>query len=177
MLAERREGLSTATIYSWMCSQELLKWFPLNRLEKEAAGSAPDTFQNRKTPKKQLNSSLRMSLINNRDAIWSGVIIEELKPITGVGGSEMNWEIWIDLCVRQSLSYVWLFATPWTIAHQALLSREFSRQEYWSGLPFPTPGDLPNPGIKPAYLASPTLAGRFFITVTWSRLHYYVQNR
>ena len=152
MLAERREGLSTATIYSWMCSQELLKWFPLNRLEKEAAGSAPDTSQNRKTPKKQLNSSLRMSLINNRDAVWSGVIIEELKPITGVGGSEMNWEIWIDLCVRQSLSYVWLFATPWTIAHQALLSREFSRQEYWSGLPFPTPGDLPNPGIEPAYL-------------------------
>ena len=42
---------------------------------------------------------------------------------------------------------------------------EFSRQEYWSGLPFPTPGYLPNPGIEPAYLASPTLAGGFFTTV------------
>ena len=45
---------------------------------------------------------------------------------------------------------VQLFATPWTVAHQAPLSMGFSRQEYWSGLPFPPPGDLPNPGIKPA---------------------------
>ena len=43
---------------------------------------------------------------------------------------------------------------------------EFSRQEYWNGLPFPTPGDLPNPGIEPADLASPTLAGRYFTTYT-----------
>ena len=47
------------------------------------------------------------------------------------------------------LSRVWLFATPWTIAHQAPLSMGFSRQEYWSGLPFPSPGDLPDPGIEP----------------------------
>ena len=47
------------------------------------------------------------------------------------------------------LSCVQLFATPWTVAHQASLSMGFSRQEYWSGLPFPSPGDLPNPGIKP----------------------------
>ena len=49
----------------------------------------------------------------------------------------------------KSLSCVRLFATPWTVAHQAPLSMGFSRQEYWSGLPFPSPGDLPNPGIKP----------------------------
>ena len=49
----------------------------------------------------------------------------------------------------KSLSHVRLFATPWTVAHQAPLSMGFSRQEYWSGLPFPSPGDLPNPGIKP----------------------------
>ena len=49
----------------------------------------------------------------------------------------------------KSLSRVQLFATPWTVAHQALPSMGFSRQEYWSGLPFPSPGDLPNPGIKP----------------------------
>ena len=49
----------------------------------------------------------------------------------------------------KSLSCVGLFATPWTIAHQAPVSMEFSRQEYWSGLPFPSPGDLPDPGIEP----------------------------
>ena len=49
----------------------------------------------------------------------------------------------------KSLSRVRLFATLWTIAYQAPPSMEFSRQEYWSGLPFPSPGDLPNPGIKP----------------------------
>ena len=51
------------------------------------------------------------------------------------------------------------FATPWTVAHQAPLSMKFPRQEYWSGLPFPTPGDLPGPGIESA---SSALAGRFF---------------
>ena len=53
------------------------------------------------------------------------------------------------------------FETSCTVAHQAPLSVRFPRQEYWSGLPFPPPGDLPNPGIEPALLA---LAGRFFIT-------------
>ena len=52
----------------------------------------------------------------------------------------------------KSLSRVQLFVTPWTIAHQAALSMGFSRQEYWSGLPFPSPGDLPNPGIEPGSL-------------------------
>ena len=49
----------------------------------------------------------------------------------------------------KSLSYVQLFVTPWTIAYQDPLSVGFPRQEYWSALPFPPPGDLPNPGIKP----------------------------
>ena len=57
-----------------------------------------------------------------------------------------------------------LFANPWTIAFQTPLSMEFSRQEYWSGLPIPSPGDLPDPGIKPT---SPALAGRFF--TIWAR--------
>ena len=61
--------------------------------------------------------------------------------------------------VAQSLSCVQLFATLWTVAHQAPLSREFPRQENWSGSPFPPPGDLPDPSIKPA---SPALAGGFF---------------
>ena len=54
------------------------------------------------------------------------------------------------------LSHGQLFATPWTIVHQAPLSMGFSRQEYWSGLPFPSPGNLPDPGIKPR---SPALQG------------------
>ena len=49
----------------------------------------------------------------------------------------------------ESLSRVWLSTTPWTVAYQAPPSMGFSRQEYWSGLPFPSPGDLPNPGIEP----------------------------
>ena len=49
----------------------------------------------------------------------------------------------------KSLSLVRLFATPWTVTYQAPPSMGFSRQEYWSGLPFPSPGDLPNPGIEP----------------------------
>ena len=53
------------------------------------------------------------------------------------------------VCVCYLLSHVWLFVTPWTITRQDPLSMGFSRQEYWSRLPFPSPGDLPDPGIKP----------------------------
>ena len=53
----------------------------------------------------------------------------------------------------QLLSLVQLFVTLWTVAHQASLPMEFSRQEYWSGLPFPSPGDFPEPGIEPGSLA------------------------
>ena len=52
----------------------------------------------------------------------------------------------------------------WTVVCQAPLSMEFSRQEYWNGLPYPPPGDLPDPGIEPAALVSPTLASRLFTT-------------
>ena len=63
-----------------------------------------------------------------------------------------------------AFSRVQLFAIPWTAAHQAPLSMEFSRQEYWNRLPFPTPGDFPDLGIKPESLASLALAGSFFTT-------------
>ena len=67
------------------------------------------------------------------------------------------------VCVcAQSLSQVWHCVTLWTVAHLAPLSMVFSRQEYWSRFPFSPPGDLPNPGIKPA---SPALASRFFTTM------------
>ena len=61
------------------------------------------------------------------------------------------------VCVCESLSCVRHFATPWTVAFQVPLSMEFSRQEYWSGLPFPSPGDLLGPGIKPRSPVSPAL--------------------
>ena len=60
--------------------------------------------------------------------------------------------------------------TPWTVAHQAPLSMGFSRQEYWSALPFHPPGNLPDPEMKPASLVSPALAGRFFTTVPPGKL-------
>ena len=61
--------------------------------------------------------------------------------------------------VSKSLSRVRLFVTPWTVANEALPCMEFSRQEYWSGLPFPSPGDLSHPGIEPR---SPTLQADAF---------------
>ena len=67
-------------------------------------------------------------------------------------GSELG-RLWVRVCVRMWLSHVPLFATPWTVAHQVPLSMEFSRQEYWSGLPFSSPEDLHNSGIKPRSLA------------------------
>ena len=74
------------------------------------------------------------------------------------------------LCLRhecmhaQLICPVQLFRPPQTVDQQVPLSVGFPRQEYWSGLPFPSPGDLPNPGIKPACPELPTLAGRFFTT-------------
>ena len=70
--------------------------------------------------------------------------------------------------VLSYFSHVWLFVTPWTVVLQAPLSMGFSRQEYWSGLLFPSSGDLLNPGIELVCLMSPALAGRFFTTsATW----------
>ena len=66
-------------------------------------------------------------------------------------------------CRLSCFSCVRLFATLWTVACQAPLSMGFSGQEYWSGLPCPPPGDLPDPGIKPASLKFPALAGMFFL--------------
>ena len=72
------------------------------------------------------------------------------------------------VCVLRRFSHVQLFVSPLTVAHQAPLSMGFSRQEYWSGLPCPLPGNLPNPGIEPTSLTSPALADGFFTTsTTW----------
>ena len=74
----------------------------------------------------------------------------------------------ISMCVLSRFSHVWVFETLWTVAHQAPLSMRYFRQEYWSGLPCPPPGDLSNPGRKPISLESPALGNGFFTTnTTW----------
>ena len=84
-----------------------------------------------------------------------------------IGDSEkQTWGIYtiINELQRASLELSDCFVTPWTVACQAPLSMRFPGQEYWSRLPFPSPGDLFHSGIQPASPASPTLAGGFFTT-------------
>ena len=77
-----------------------------------------------------------------------------------------------NVCVcAHALSLVSLFPTPWTVARQAPLSMEFPMQKYWSRLPFPPPGDLPNPGIESTSLGFPALAGRSFNNSTTWKAH------
>ena len=70
---------------------------------------------------------------------------------------------------------VQLFATLWNVVYQAPLSMGVSRQEYWSGLPFIPPGDLPDPGIEPPSLVSPALAGGFFTTSSTWEAHILIK--
>ena len=76
------------------------------------------------------------------------------------------------MCLLSHFSCVHLFATLWTVAHQAPLSMGFSRHEYWSGLPCCPPEDLPNPGIEPVSLSSPALAERIFTTSATREAQY-----
>ena len=92
------------------------------------------------------------------------VIIPGADPCEEAEKTEVRVSIKLNfVCV---LSHSVMSVTPWTIAHQAPLSMGFSRQEYWRGLPFPPPGDLPDLGIEPASLMSPALLGGFFTTAT-----------
>ena len=74
-----------------------------------------------------------------------------------------------------ALSCVQLFAISWTVAHQAPLSMGFPRQEHWSGLPGPPPGDLPDPGLEPLSLVSPALAGGFFTAASAGKLQIFTE--
>ena len=92
---------------------------------------------------------------------------KEQRLTAGISDFSIKWPIRVDLPKKRNvctLSHVRLCVTPWTVAHQAPLSMGFSRQEYCSGLPFPSPGDLPDPGIKLTSPVSPALVGRFFTT-------------
>ena len=99
-------------------------------------------------------SPLNSRLENTTAYSWSP-LTESLKlnPFKTLPASSSPSQLG-SVCV---LSCVWLFATPWTIAQQAPLSMGFSRQEYWSGLSFPPPGDLPNPRIKTVSSVAPAL--------------------
>ena len=98
------------------------------------------------------------------------LIIYIFEPISSVDWHEILTtlvDFFFASCIRTcTLSRVWVFTTPWTVAHQASPSMGFSRQDYWSGLPLPSIGDLPDPEIKSVGLASPALAGRVFITTS-----------
>ena len=102
----------------------------------------------------------RMILVHFLGKPFSITVIQVYSPTTNTKEAEVEWfyEDLQDLLEKKvkvkSLSHVQLFVTPWTVAYQAPPSMGFSRQEYWSGLPFPSPEDLPNSGIEPW---SPTL--------------------
>ena len=112
------------------------------------------------------NLPVRMDIPGSgKNEIWSSqtlnpvdispaLMLHRIFSTTGKNSQTFSpWLLWLSEWVK-SLSHVQLFATPWTVAQQAPPSMGFSRQEYWSGLPFPSPGDLPDPGIEPR---SPTL--------------------
>ena len=100
---------------------------------------------------------------------WQNQFYEDCKDLTNYRASKMT-RVHVLHCV-------WLFVTPWTAAHQAPLSMEFPRKKYWSGLLFPSPGDLPDPGIKPVSLASLELAGRFFTTAPLGKPNISISKR
>ena len=101
---------------------------------------------------------IRYVWINGKAVGFSGLFLFRVGCVFCLGSISYFWTY----CVHaQSLSCFWLFATLWTVALHALKSMGFSWQEYWNGLPFPSPEDLPSPGIQPA---SSSLAGGFFTT-------------
>ena len=101
---------------------------------------------------------------SGRDGIWTQLLLIHCTvPMFPGFEYDAKNSASMYMCMLSHFGRVWLFVTPWTIPCQAM---GFSRHEYWRGLPCPPPGDLPNPGIEPASLISPVLAGGFFIPLT-----------
>ena len=97
------------------------------------------------------------------------ISFKRLSPVLGFKRLLVTGEcVCVCVCVQSHLSCVQFFEIPGTVAHYASLSMQFFSQEYWSGLPCPPPGDLPDPWIEPVAFMSPALASRFFTTnTTW----------
>ena len=91
----------------------------------------------------------------NITCLWWSFVTHEVLDHGGI------FLLWNRMLHAQSLSRVWLFVTAWTVACQAPLFMGFPRQEFWSGLPFPSQGNLLSPDVEPVSLVCPTLAGRF----------------
>ena len=105
--------------------------------------------------KKLWNTTLPIQF---RQRLWQLRILKSCKSSGKLYIKTFNkYWLLIQCMCTQSLCCFWLFATPWTVTRQAPLSMESSRQEYWNGLPFPTPGDLSNPRIEPSSSMSPAL--------------------
>ena len=116
-------------------------------------------------------SHVRLSLCDRPGSYVHGIQLlhwqADFSPRSHLGSQNIDRNT--TFCVRAHAQ-----STPWTVALWASLSMEFSRQEYWSELPFPTPSDLSSPGIEPASLLYPALAGRFFYHwATWESLLGY----
>ena len=131
---------------------------PQRHLEAEALGPRP-----RGKHGHSMQAAVRERYRQSREKMVRNEVREVSKAAPwGSMGVHPKWAgLWqvICVCVAQLLSPAWLSVTPWTVARQAPLSVGFSRQEYWSGLLFPPPGDLPPPRDQTQSLASPALAG------------------
>ena len=157
--AEGREGEVATQAWHWKAKYFEKKVFVSNA-HSTAPTSHPSLFRNSLNDYRLLAFHLEMSTwkaFSKLDALKS--IPRGLLILLCVHAKSLL----LLLLLLSHFSHVRLFETLWTIAHQAPLSMEFSRWEYWSGFPRPPPGDLPDPEIKPTSLMSPALAGRFFL--------------
>ena len=149
----------TTSLIHYAQETELVAWF---QLEAHPSMAGIGRISHSALPR-QVDAALDQDPAHNWSMPTNPGLSLHLEKISDFFPS--NWSNRCLMCVCV-LSCVWLLVTPWTLAPQAPVSMEFSRKEYFSGLSFPTPGDLPNPGIEPTSLVSPVLAGGFFITVS-----------
>ena len=134
---------------SYLCV--LMRWLRVCVWRRHREGSRPDSFKTGAGPQKDHNPVRGLEL-----SVPPPDLEKRDKEERGRWKFNHQWpiiQLIMPVCVCPSLSRVCLFVTPRTVAHQAPLSMDFSRQEYWSGLPFPSPGDLPNSGTEPGSAA------------------------
>ena len=150
-------------IPTWISQATLVvKNLPANARDVRDAGSVPGSGR---SPRGGHRKPLQYSYLEN--PMENGASWAEVRGVTK-SQTQLKWLSTAPLCL---LRHVWLFAAPWTAALQAPLSMGFPRQEYWSGLPFPSPGELPDPGIQPM---SPALQVDSLPLNYLGHLHLYI---